>query len=363
MNEKEGQNLLDFLATGINKNDTVIQAVLSDYDGNGATANELEALVTFIDYYTRTDDVKDHAGGSLEMIVKQFAKLRRQLEESDGVLLRRFRALTEREGDEIWGNGLNMEHIFETYFGGINAYICENTNTESLLQDGDFEEGENVWSPAGGAVYTNEARFSEKRGLFFSGAAGQTCTQTLTELSSGVYTFHFMLKGKCGVIIRDVSGKYFNASDEELYKDSINGWQTAPYTNWFDNDEWRDAYCFIVLKAETARLAIQFVSAVGREACIDYARFFLKPLNPSYTLVVQYEGYAVMDDTLHMGRGTVDPIQGVDYRKGSYFDKSYIVGRKGALQSAVYQSLLNTVKPRGIQAIVEFVEKTEIEEV
>ncbi|MDR2815773.1 MAG: hypothetical protein LBB62_03620 [Proteiniphilum sp.] len=360
MNEHEGQNLLDFLATGINKKDPVIQAVLSDYEGHGATANEVTELVAFIDYYTRTDDVKKHEEESLEMIVKQFTKLRKQLEESDAVLLRRMRALTERACDEIWGNGPNMEHVFETYFGGIHAYVCESTNEESFLQNGDFEEEEH-WIVADGAAYTADARFSKKRGLSFHGASGQSCLQTLTEVSAGVYTLHFFLKGKCGVIIQNSSGKYFNADEKVLWNETANPWQTAPVTNWFEHDDWRDAFCFVVLSTETAQLKIKFVSTGGREAYIDYVRFFLKPKNPSYTIVIQYEGYALEDKTLHLGKGTVDPIPGLDYSKESYFDTSYIVGRKGALQGVVYKSVLDAVRPRGIQSFVEFAERTETE--
>jgi hypothetical protein len=361
MNEKEGLNLLDFLASGINRNDPVVQAVLSDYDGNGATANELAELVEFIDYYTRTDDAKNHEGESLEMIVKQFTKLRRQLEETDAVLLSRMRALTERQGDEIWGNGPNLEHVFETHFGGINAYVCESTNEESLLRNGDFEEDDD-WTLAGGAAYTADARFSERRGLYFSGAAGQSCLQTLVNISAGVYTLHFFLKGKCGVIIQNTSGKYFNAAEKVLWNRAADPWQTAQVTNWFEYDDWRDAFCFVVLKAETTQLKIKFVSAAGSEAYIDYARFFLKPINPSYTIVIQYEGYAIKDRTLHLAVGEADAIPGVNYDKESYFDRSYIVGRKGALQSVVYKSVLDTVRPRGIQAFVEFVERTETKE-
>jgi hypothetical protein len=65
MNEKESLNLLDFLAAGINKQDPCVKAVLSDEEGEGATANEVEAVVRFIDYYIRTDDVRNHRGKSL----------------------------------------------------------------------------------------------------------------------------------------------------------------------------------------------------------------------------------------------------------------------------------------------------------
>jgi hypothetical protein len=362
MNEREGLNLLDFLPAGINKNDPVIQAIFSDFEGNGAIANEVEEIVSFIDYYTRTDDVKKHRGSPLEMIAKLFSGLRRNLEETDDRLLRRMRALTERQGDETWGNGANIEHVFETYLDGINAYVCESTNEESLLRNGDFEEDTNDWTLSGGAAYTADARFSKKRGLYFSGAAGQFCFQDLIAISDGVYTLHFFLKGKCGVVIQNASGRYFNADEKVLWNEAANPWQTAPITNWFDHDDWKDAFCFVVLKAETAQLKIKFVSAEGRDAYVDYARYFLKPNNPSYTIVIQYEGYAIEDKTLSLAAGEADPISDVDYGKESYFDNSYIVGRKGALQSTVYKSILDTVRPRGIQALMEFVERTEIEQ-
>jgi hypothetical protein len=362
MNEREGLNLLDFLPTGVNKNDPVVQAIFSDFEGNGAIANEVEEIISFIDYYTRTDDVKNHQGSTLEMITKLFAGLRRQLDENDARLLRRMRAFTERQSDEIWGNGSNLEHVFETYLGGINAYVCESTSEESLLRNGDFEEDTNDWTLSGGAAYTADARFSKKRGLYFSGAAGQSSLQTLIDISASVYTLHFFLKGKCGVIIQDATGNYYNADEKVLWNESANPWQTAPVTNWFDHDDWKDAFCFVVLKAETSQLKIKFVSAAGRDAYVDYARFFLKPYNPSYTIIIQHEGYAIEDKTLHLAEGEADPVSDVDYGKESYFDHSYIVGRKGVLQNAVYKSVLDTVRPRGIQAFVEFVERTEIEQ-
>ena len=360
MNDTEGQNLLDFLATGINKHDPVIQAVLSDFDGHGATANELTDLVAFIDYYTRTDDMEDHEGESLEMIVKQFTKLRRYLEESDSVLLRRMRALTERGGDTVFGTATDIEHVFETYFGSFNAYVCENTAKENIMQNGDFEE-DGDWSLAGGAAYTADARFSGKRGLYFSGASGASCFQTIADLSAGVYTLHFFLKGTCGLIIKDAGGRYFNADEKRLWHDEVNPWQTEAVTNWFNHDDWLNAFCFIALPAKTAHVTITFVSVTGKEAGIDYARLFLKPLNPSYTVVIQYEGYAIMDKTLHLGIAAATPIPDVNYAHESYFDHAYIVGRKGAFQSVVYKSVLDMVRPRGIEALVEFVEKTEVE--
>ena len=127
----------------------------------------------------------------------------------------------------------------------------------------------------------------------------------------------------------------------------------------FESGEWNDAYCFIRIAGELLdELTIEFVSIEGEAAKIDYARLFAKPANPSYTITFQYVGYSLVAKTLHLGRGNSDPVDGVNYEKESYFDNSYIVGREGALRSEIYQSLLDTVRPRGIQAFVEYVEKT-----
>jgi hypothetical protein len=358
MNDKEGLNLLDYLPTGIDKTDPVIQAIFSDGVGNGAIANELDKLVDYIGYYTANDDVQRHHKYTLEMIARLFAKIRRQIQEDDARLLRRMLALTERTGDTIWGNASNMEHVFEMYFMGIKAYVCENTNFENLIENGDFED-DDVWEFEGSVEYTNEARFSGKRGLFFSGMPG-SCSQTLEHLPQAVYTLHFFLSGKCGVKIRNEHGKYWNAKAEP--NNYILQWEDDEVINYFKSDDWKDVYCFVVLQEGPSLMKIEFVPVDGKIANIDYVRLFEKPLNSSYSIVVQYEGYKLSERTLHLGEGQDDPIDGVNYDKESYFDHSYIIGRHGAYRNEVYEALLNSVRPRGIQAFVEFVEKTYLED-
>jgi hypothetical protein len=362
MNEKESLSLLDFLANGINKEDPAIKAILSDENGEGATADEVEAVARFIDYYTRTDDVRNHRGKSLEMIAKLFTKLRRRIMEVDEVLLRRMLALTERKHDDIWGNALNLKHVFETYFKDIACYIAENTNKESILENGDFEF-DDTWALGGGAAYTYDARFSGKRGLFFDGGAEETCAQQLERLIlAGIYTFHFLLNGKCGVIIEREDGKYWNANEQLFSGPVVLEWVDDEVINVFEKpDGWDDAYCYLKIPEDT-RLTITLVSIEGETAYIDYARLFVKPLNPSYTLVFQYEGYSITDRSLHLGETGEDPIQGVDYEDESYFDRDFIIGPKGKSGSQAFKQVLDIVRPRGIQTFTEFVEKNIIEE-
>jgi len=361
MNTKEGLNLLDYLATGINKNDPAINAVLSDTNGEGATANELELLKNFINYFTCTDDVRNHNGKSLEMIVKMFAKLRRRINESDDVLLRRFLALTYRKGDTIWGNALNLKHVVEIYFNGITCYVAENTNKESLLTDGEFES-DDTWN-LNGASFTYEARFSGLRGLYFDGTAGASCSLKVERLLiAGNYSLNFMLQGKCGVIIQRKDGKYWNANDQEFSGDVMLEWVDEEYINIFNKpDGWEDAQCFIVLPEDTNTLIIKFISLDG-VAFIDHVRLFVKPLNPSYTLIFQYSGYSINPKTLHIGINGDEPIPELDYKRESYFDSAFIIGPAAVSQSQAFDSFLDKVRPRGIQVFTEYIEKKEQEE-
>jgi len=357
VNTREGLNLLDFLATGINKEDPVINAVLSDKNGKGATANELEALLKFINYFTKTDNVLNHKGESLEMIVNLFTKFRRRYNEEDRVLLRRMFALTYRNGDTIWGNVLNLKNIIKLVFPNIECFIAENTNKRSILPGGDFES-DDIWTLDGDAVFDYNARFSNMHGLLFYGRNGESCTQIIEEhFISGNYAFHFMLKGKCGVIIKREDGKYWNGNDQIFSGDVVLEWVDDEYINIFDkSDNWDNAFCFLVLPEDINKLTIKFVSIEGETAFIDHVRLFTKPINPSYTIIMQYFGYAINENTLHIGIDGQEPIYGLDYKKESYFDTAFIIGIESVAHRQLLDIILDKVRPCGIQVFIEYIE-------
>jgi hypothetical protein len=359
-NASQGLNLIDYTASGINTEDELYKVIFSDDEGNGAAAIELDTVLDFINYYTKTDDVRNHKGYTLEMIIKEFTGFRRMLYEPDSVYLRRFLAITERKKDEVWGTKWNIQHVFEAYFNWVKIYMSEYTNdiTKNLLLNGDFEDVDDTWETGGEAEYTGDARFSGKRGLFFTGMPG-TCKQGISDLQEGVYTLHFFIKGKCGVKIRNSHGRYWNATARP--NNYILKWQDGTFINEFSGDAWQDVFCFIVLP-ETMGIAIEFVSLENENCCIDYARLFKKPLNPTYTVIVQYEGYQITDKTLHLAKGKDEPIDGVDYSKESYFDHHYIVGRLGTHRREVFNSLLEIIRPLGIQPFLEFIEKEYVDE-
>ena len=235
MSDKEGRTLLDFLAGGMDKSDPVIRAILSDDNGEGAVANETKGLARFIDYYTRTDDVKRHGDGTLDKIVKLFSKQRRRHLEGDAILLRRFLALTERGGDAVWGNALNLIRVFETYFRDIKCFIAENTGETSILGNGDFES-DDAWVLDNGAVYYSSARFSGRRGVLFRGVGGETCAQLLATLvPAGNYAFHFFLRGKCGVVIVNDDGEFWNANEQRFTGETVLEWVGDEVVNVFES--------------------------------------------------------------------------------------------------------------------------------
>ena len=363
MSGERGLGLLVFLAGGIDKDDPAVKAILSDEKGEGAVSNEAEELARFIDYYTRTDDVRNHRGGVLDMIVRLFSRQRRRHLEGDGVLLRRFLALTERGGDALWGNVLNLKRVFEMYFRDVKCFIAENTGETSILANGDFES-DDAWVLAHGAVYSTSARFSGRRGVFFKGAGGESCSQPLARLvPAGNYTFHFFLRGRCGVVIEDDGGSFWNANDQRFSGGTVLEWVGDEVVNVFESPAgWGSAHCFVVLPEQSRSLVIRFVGIVGEEAYIDYARLFSKPLNSSYTIVFQYEGYAATEKSLHLAKDGEDPIEGVDYGREGYFDRAFIVGPQGVSGSPAFRDVLDIVRPLGIQAFSEFVYRETVED-
>jgi hypothetical protein len=256
-------------------------------------------------------------------------------------------SLTQRKQDAIWGNKWNIMHVFETYFTGRNIYMAENTSSadKNIISNGDFEEDDG-WTLGGGAAIDRSARFSKDDGLLFNTAG--SCAQDVEGLDPAVYVFHFFLKGKCGVQVVNGDGRYWNAKTLT--------WSVSPVTNNYNNAEWDNASFFLKI-VDTTDITISFLGA-GEIGFIDYVRLYKKEMNPSYTLVVNYEGYTVTMKTLHLAAGEKDPNDKIpDYSKENYFDNSFMVGSESSYAQEIYQDILDTVRPQGIKVYVEFVER------
>jgi hypothetical protein len=115
---------------------------------------------------------------------------------------------------------------------------------------------------------------------------------------------------------------------------------------------------FIKVPGEQDILTIKFIGEVNYVITVDYVRLYRKLPYPTYTVIVKYEGYAVADKTLHLGKGTEDPDPAITwYHRESYFDNSYVIGRIGAYRNEVYFSLLELIRPKGIRPFIETIER------
>ena len=348
MTVMEGLNLREYTAAGINTGDDVYKALFSDDAGNGALALELDALVGFINYYTRTDDVRGHKDSSLELIVNEFLNFKRRVMEKDGTYLTRFLAVTERKKDLVWGTKWNIKHVFEAVFSDTGVFIAENTSDINLIENGDFEGEYDNWTVEGGAEINYGARFSGTRGLCFNGAPGSAAWSA--RLEDGVYFLHFFLRGNIGLEIGDSAGKYWNADKLE--------WSDSPLVNKFESGIWDNMSMFIKIPpGGEETVEIKFTGGEDNKAFLDYVRLYKKLPYPSYTVISKYAGYFEeshdMDKICHLGKGTEDPDSAVTwYEKESYFDHCFLTGI-GTYRNDLYSSLLDLIRPKGIRVFME----------
>jgi len=217
------------------------------------------------------------------------------------------------------------------------------------------------WAAA--RVRSHAARFSGRYGVRFGGAGGEYCVQQQVDrlVTAGVYTLHFFLNGRCGVVIEN-DGRFWNANSQRFSGDTVLEWEDAEVVNVFKSPAWNNVHCFLVLPEDTRNLTIRFVGMEGSWAYIDYVRLFAKPANPSYTLVLQYEGYATSEKTLHLAADGEDPVYGIDFENERFFDNAFIVGPEGVTGSPAFRAVLDTVRPLGIQTFVEFVGRETVEQ-
>jgi hypothetical protein len=342
----QGSELIKNLPGGFNEADPTIQALFFDGDSDGALANEFEALINYVDSYTRSDDVENQTGEMLEKTVSFFIGMERYFEETDAALINRFMAITARAGDSVWGTGWNIKHVFEKYFPSANVFIVENTgeSTANKLLDPDFE-GETGWTLAGCTLETS-ARFSKSKGLLLPGSG--TCKQIIS-LAVGTNSLNFFLKGSCSVKIIDASGNYWNGQNHS--------WQIAEYTNTFSSNEWANQQLFIITKSMT-NITLNFCGVNGTLGYVDHGSLVEKFSYGTFTVVINFSG-EVVGNVLHLSGGTKDPdaVAIPDYSKAGYFDQVFMTGVAAGFAKDIYQDILDLIKPFGIKAFLEFAER------
>lgn len=342
----QGAELLKNLPGGLNLTDPTIEAIVSDDAGDGALANEFDDLIEYVDSYTQNDDVDNHVGEMLDKTVDFFIGMERYFEESDTALVNRFKAITARAGDLVFGTPWNIKHVFEKYFPTATIYVIENTGASAanMMLDSDFE-GETGWS-LDGCTLDSGARFSKAKGLLLPGAG--TCQQNIA-VTAGTFSLHFFLKGSCIVKITDDAGMYWNSSTMT--------WQLAEHGNAFTAKDWADQQMFIIKKSVSS-LKVKLCGVSGSTGYVDHGSFVEKYTYGTFTVVVNFSG-EVVGDVMHLAGGTTDPdpLKVPDYSKAGYFDQVFFTGVSAGFAKDIYQDILDLIKPFGIKAYLEFAER------
>jgi hypothetical protein len=107
-------------------------------------------------------------------------------------------------------------------------------------------------------------------------------------------------------------------------------------------------------------ITISIEGVHDQSAYIDYVRLFRKLDYPVFTVIIDRSGSAQHEDVLHLEPGTSDPDQGIpDYDKASYHNKSFFAGQKILGYFNTYTELLNLVRPLGVKAYIEYVDRDE----
>jgi hypothetical protein len=345
-----GDFLRSIFSTLVNKDDEVFKALFANADESGAVETIFNELETVRDEWCNNSDVYNQIGEILEKTMSYFSVLERFFEESDTSYKDRNALLFYRNGDTLWGDKWDILNIFKTYFGINQVFIVNDTNgiEENLLLDGDFEE-KNVWILAG-CAYDSSARFSKNVGVYFSSPG--ICKQIVSVNSNSTYFLHFFLRGNIGVQIKDNNNRYYDAAHGEFGE-----WVTNHAINDFSASDWDAKRIFFLTDSQVNSVTISFIGKVEGIALLDYVRLFKKDNYSSFTLIANFTG-TYTSNTLGMSPGEDDPVEMVDYNNMSYIEQSNILG-SGKEQGSIYADLLNIVRPSGITAYVEIIEKEE----
>lgn len=353
---KNGLVLRKFAPSGINLDGEIYAALFSDANGKGAIANELDDVTEYINEFILNDDIDKMTGTNLDTIIMFFSGQERLFEESDENYLMRFKSLTARFSDTVWGTKWNILHVFEGLFAknGTTIYIVENTNDwakDNLLTNYEFEESIG-WSLAG-CSYERVARFSKSRGVLFSSGSG-TCKQILSALS-GTYVFHCFIKGEVSLLVKDkATSEYWNEKSETWTSDVSS--KTAICNDW-------DVLTLFVTTDKERDLEFTIQGTAGSVA--DFSAVFKKQNYCSYTVAVQFTGEVtgevigkVIGKVVHAAGGGNDPSPEVsNYDNASYYEHDFYEGFMSGSSKQRYEDLLQILNPCGIKPYLMFIDR------
>lgn len=342
----EGYEVVKFLPAGWNREDEFLRAFIGDSEGVGAIAQEIQALADYIKYESRTTKADVMTGKELDYLGRVFLGLIRRHGETALKYRNTFLGIIRRGGAPVFGTKWDILWVFQQIMAKDIAFdVVEYTNAINLVQNADFDFLGDPWYFNGMVELNLDAKFTALRGVDLYGPTGEAA-QTFSSDLEGEYILHWYLRGTCGVQIENAVGHWWNG-EQGL-------WQGERFTNYYAHgttqDTHTDVFIDFTLSGRYEQVTAHFVWG-GQRGHIDHVRCYRRPGNPSFSLVVRYQGTLINTKTFHLDRtyaqGDPDPF--IDYRLKGYFDYSPIVGRRAGDRVGWYEFLMDLVCPKGVQ--------------
>ncbi len=319
------KNLLDFMPLGVSHTDPLLNALMSDDEGEGGIANEIRAVCQYIDYISKTNDFHLFENAELKIIAEYFAGLSQYNNGNESAFRLLFEAVMQRGGAKVFGTKTDILGVFRTIMPPeVVVDIVENTGEENKLLNPDFLFMDENWVLEGSAELSDADCFVGKFSCRLFGGDGVLSQLWEATAGNSIYVAHIFIRGAARCAVFDVNeNKYWNAETFE--------WQDAETYSILKSktgniaDEWENDYIFIATPVGSLFFTLIFRFS-DEECLIDHIRLYVKPAHPSFSLLLRYTGTHTAERTVMLDktypRG--DPGFSEDYSGKTYIDNSFI---------------------------------------
>ena len=347
-------------------NDPIEQS--SDYQC-GAICNEFEYAQGFIDYLTRSSSIDDFYGEFLERIIYFFTGLQRAYKETDENFRTRFKALCIRKNNPNWITTWMIKDVFSYFFDPDIIYVVENYVTDNYIDDESMESGSWTSFQSGSTVVSFVLHDQFDLGacaefqIDATGSLGRI-EQTLPAVAPiGEYMLSFWLKDDQNLTLSENIAKVFiqRDSDSFYYNFETFSWQSG-IAYWEISKTTANKYeirqALIVMDVEDLlTISIENIEGTSEEHVfwVDFLELGTKVNYGRVKVMLINEGSVSIYTSLW--EGTNDPVMGLDYELASFFDQNYIEGFGGLSALEYFQSLLNIIKPYGIETALQVINR------
>lgn len=353
------QFLQDF-AGAFNRAGEIFTSLVTNTKYTGALEQVIQNLVDFATKWVEStklfaiDDGDETQTGTQLFLSKNALSY---IDETKEVTLKRkLKAIFYRNGDSLWGGARNIENVFKNYFGIDTIWVAENTQeygdnaTTNLIQNGSFAEAV-YW--VGENYLDSDARFDGH----FGARLNKTAISQVVHLEVGTYFLHWMTRGKVSA---------------SLSSGLVN----------YKSDNWKARQLRVDIAVE-GDYTVQF----SGEGDVDYVRLFKKLDYPTFTVIVQKEGNAIVDNSVAVASDRIlrpinqqgEQVDGFGHLVGDelvknvldyshYYNKQdnhqhlsravFFHSDDSGYSEEIFTDLLDCVRPVGVRGFIEIVDRS-----